>query len=207
MPTLRAAVGLSVIAVFAVTSVRAISARVAADRAPVVAPTLDATADTVAVLAGGCFWGVEAVFRHVKGVHTAESGFTDGAESVRLTYDPKVVSYGTLLRVFFSVVHDPTQLDRQGPDRGAQYRSAVFYASQEQKKVVTDYIAQLTAAHAYDKPIVTELAPLSRFSVAAVYHQDYARKNPNAPYIVINDHPKIAALEKNFPALWRDPAL
>jgi len=204
--------------------VRAVSARSSAARPVLPPPAIEATGDTVAVFAGGCFWGVEAVFRHVKGVHSAASGFAGGAinapsyalvssgttghaESVRITYDPKVVSYGTLLRVFFSVAHDPTQLNRQGPDRGTQYRSAIFYASDEQKKVAMSYIAQLEQAHAFAAPIVTQVAPLDAFHMAEEYHQDYARKNPHAPYIMINDAPKVTALERGFPALWRDPPL
>ncbi len=224
MPTLRSAVALSVIAVAATMGVRAVSARSAASRPSLPAPTISATSDTVAVLAGGCFWGVEAVFRHVKGVKSVVSGFAGGsinaptyavvssgttghAEAVRITYDPKVVSYGTLLQVFFSVAHDPTQLNRQGPDRGTQYRSAIFYGSEEQRKVAEAYIGQLGKAHSFEAPIVTEVARLEAFHAAEEYHQDYARKNPHAPYIMINDAPKIAALEREFRSLWRDPAL
>lgn len=174
-----------------------------------------------AVFAGGCFWGVEAVFEHVKGVTDARSGYAGGdaktadyekvsdgdtghAESVQVTFDPEKVSYGQLLQIFFSVVHDPTQLNYQGPDHGTQYRSAIFYTSDEQKKMASDYIESLTKAKAFAKPIVTEVSPLKQFFEAEKYHQDYLKRHPNEPYIVINDQPKVAALKKQFPELWRD---
>jgi len=175
-----------------------------------------------AVFAGGCFWGVEAVFRHVKGVSTAVSGYAGGgksgvpsyetvssgatghAESVEVTYDPTKVTYGQLLRVFFSVAHDPTQLNRQGPDHGTQYRSAIFFVDDEQKRVAQAYIDQLTAAKTFASPIVTQVAPLPAFYKAEDYHQNYLALHPNQPYIVFNDLPKIAALKKQFPDLYID---
>src|SRR6478609_4626857 len=185
-----------------------------AARQPVPEPKIDAPRTgglQTAVFAGGCFWGVEAVFEHVKGVTNAVSGYAGGkpanpsyedvssgttghAESVRVTWDPKQVSYGTLLKVFFEVAHDPTTLNRQGPDHGTQYRSAIFYRSPEQQKVAESYVAQLTAAHAFKDPIVTQIAPLPAFYRAEEYHQDYFTKNRYTPYIVINDAPKVAAL-------------
>ncbi len=177
--------------------------------------------DAVAVFAGGCFWGVQAVFEHIKGVKSATSGYAGGtvrspsyedvssgetghAESVRVVYDPAVVSYGELLRVFFSVVHDPTQLNRQGPDVGPNYRSAIFYVNDEQKRLAQAYIDQLTKAKVFPRPIVTQVAPLHGFYPAEAYHQDYALHHPDNPYIVINDAPKVANLRKEFPALYRE---
>ena len=172
-------------------------------------------APQTAVFAGGCFWGVEAVFRHIKGVSSAVSGYAGGdvksadyetvssgstghAESVKVTYDPARVTYGQLLKVFFSVAHDPTQLNRQGPDRGTQYRSAIFTANDEQKKVAEAYIAQLGAAKVYKKPIVTKVGPLEAFYAAEAYHQDYLTLHPNQPYIAYNDIPKVENLKKIF---------
>jgi peptide-methionine (S)-S-oxide reductase len=172
-----------------------------------------------AVFAGGCFWGVEAVFENTKGVSKAVSGYAGGkvaspsyeqvssgltghAEAVSVTYDPSKVSYGQLLKVFFAVAHNPTELNRQGPDTGTQYRSAIFYANPEQQRVAQAYIAQLQAAKAFPRPIVTELAPLKKFYDAEAYHQDYLVRNPTQPYIVINDLPKLAALKKELPALY-----
>lgn len=172
-----------------------------------------------AVLSGGCFWGVEAVFEHVKGVTQVTSGYSGGtaetakyklvssgatahAESVRISYDPSRITYGQLLKVFFSVAHDPTELNRQGPDVGKHYRSAIFYANEEQKKVAHAYIAQLNAARAFRRPIVTEVAPLKAYYEAEAYHQDYAARNPTQPYIVIHDLPKIANLQRQFPDLY-----
>jgi peptide-methionine (S)-S-oxide reductase len=172
-----------------------------------------------AVFAGGCFWGVEAVFENVRGVSKSVSGYAGGvaktatyeqvssgttghAESVSVTYDPSQVTYGQLLKVFFAVAHNPTELNRQGPDSGTQYRSAIFYANPEQQRVAQAYIAQLQAAKAFRKPIVTEVAPLKAFYAAEAYHQDYLVRNPTQPYIVINDLPKLAALKKELPALY-----
>lgn len=176
-----------------------------------------------AIFAGGCFWGIEAVFEHVRGVKNVVSGYSGGdsadaqyklvsrgrtqhAESVRIVYDPSVVSYGTLLQVFFSVAHDPTQFNRQGPDVGKHYRSSIFYNSESQKQTAEDYIRTMTAERVYSKPIVTQLTPLDRFYPAEPYHQDYARKNPHNPYIVTHDLPKVAALEKKFPKLYKSEA-
>jgi peptide-methionine (S)-S-oxide reductase len=172
-----------------------------------------------AVLAGGCFWGVEAVFEHVKGVTQIVSGYSGGAketaeyykvssggtghaESVRITYDPSRITYGQLLKVYFSVAHDPTELNRQGPDVGTQYRSAVFYANDEQERVAKAYIAQLEAAKAFARPIVTQVVRLRAFYPAESYHQDYLEHHPDQPYIVINDLPKLAALQRQFPDLY-----
>ncbi|MBI1980363.1 MAG: peptide-methionine (S)-S-oxide reductase MsrA [Methylocystis sp.] len=177
------------------------------------------------VVAGGCFWGVQGMFQRVKGVSRAVSGYAGGAretahydkvsqgdaghaESVEITYDPKAVSLGELLRVYFSVAHDPTQLNRQGPDVGAQYRSAIFVANAEQEKVARDYIAQLSGAKAFSAPIVTTLEPLKAFYPAEAYHQDYLVRHPAQPYIVYNDLPKIDNLKRLFPSLYREsPAL
>lgn len=190
---------------------------------PLPAPSLDAPAASsaglqTAVFAGGCFWGVEAVYRHLKGVTKAVSGYAGGktpnpsyemvssgltghAESVEVTYDPKVVSYGQLLRVFFSVAHDPTELNRQGPDVGTQYRSAIFFANDEQQKIANAYIAQLDAAKAFPAKIVTQVAPLAKFYPAEGYHQNYLALHPTQPYIVYNDLPKLDELKKQFPAM------
>lgn len=175
--------------------------------------------DQVAVFAGGCFWGVEAVFEHVKGVKQSSSGYVGGsaatarysligsgltghAESVRVVFDPSKVSYGQLLKVFFSVAHDPTQLNRQGPDRGTQYRSAIFHTNDSQRAVAAAYIKQLNAAKVFPKTIVTQLQPLVKFYPAEDYHQDYARLHPDNPYIVINDAPKVVALKTLLPNLY-----
>jgi len=183
-------------------------------------PLAAAKSSATAVFAGGCFWGVEAVFEHVKGVRQVSSGYVGGsagdanyravgggssghAESVKVIYDPSQVSYGQLLKVFFSVAHDPTQLNRQGPDRGTQYRSAIFYGDPQQQKIANAYLAQLGAAKAFPAPIVTQLTPLKAFYPAEAYHQDYARLHPNDPYIVYNDAPKVVALKQQFPALYR----
>ena len=174
----------------------------------------------VAVFAGGCFWGVEAVFRHTKGVTSAVSGYAGGdaksadyetvstgstghAESVQVTYDPKQVSYGELLRVFFSVAHDPTQLNRQGPDHGTQYRSAIFYSNEDQKRVAQAYVEQLGQAKAFSSPIVTQIVPLPAFYPAEGYHQNYLAQHRSQPYIVINDLPKLYQLKEQFPDYYR----
>ena len=176
-----------------------------------------ASGQQVAVLAGGCFWGMEAVFERVKGVKSVVSGYAGGAakdatyarvstertkhaEAVRITYDPKLVSYGTLLRVYFSVAHDPTQLNRQGPDVGPSYRSAIFPQSQAQAEVARSYIAQLKGAKAYQRPIVTRIES-GRFFAAEDYHQDFMRKNPRHPYILAHDVPKVRALAQLMPKL------
>src|SRR6266700_4046930 len=172
-----------------------------------------------AVISGGCFWGVQAVFQHVKGVISATSGYAGGssktaeyevvstgetghAESVRIVYDPSQITYGELLRVFFSVAHDPTQLNRQGPDEGTQYRSSIFYSSDEQRRIADAYIAQLDNAKAFPRSIVTQVAPLKGFYAAEAYHQNYAANHPHNPYIVYNDAPKVAHLRQQFPELY-----
>jgi peptide-methionine (S)-S-oxide reductase len=173
-----------------------------------------------AVLAGGCFWGVDAVFKHVKGVsrvlagysggsastaeyETVSSGTTGHAESVKITYDPSLISYGELLRIFFSVATDPTQLNRQGPDTGTQYRSVIFYASEEQKQTALAYIDQLNKAKIFSAPIVTQVVPLKAFYPAEEYHQNFLERHPDQPYIVFNDLPKLRELQKQFPDLYK----
>jgi len=187
-------------------------------------PAVDAALATTkgeqtAVVAGGCFWGIQAVYQHVKGVIKATSGYSGGAantaeyelvsngdtghaESVKITYDPSQITYGQLLRVFFSVAHDPTQLNRQGPDTGAQYRSSIFYSSDEQKRIAEAYIAQLEKTKVFPRPIVTQVVPLKAFYPAEAYHQDYAAHHPDNPYIVYNDAPKVANLRQQFPDLY-----
>lgn len=172
-----------------------------------------------AVFAGGCFWGTQSVFQRVKGVTATTAGYSGGsaatatyaqvttettghAESVKVVYDPSKLTYGQLLRIFFTV-HDPTQLNRQGPDVGTSYRSAIFYTNDEQKKIATAYIAQMEAAHVFSKPIVTQVVPLKGFYDAESYHQDYATKNPNNPYIMVCDRPKIETLKRDFPELFQ----
>ena len=172
-----------------------------------------------AVLSGGCFWGVQAVFQHVKGVISATSGYAGGsaktaeyeivstgetghAESVQIVFDPSQITYGELLRVFFSVAHDPTQLNRQGPDEGSQYRSSIFYSSDEQKRIAEAYIAQLDQAKIFPRPIVTKVVALQAFYPAEAYHQNYATLHPNQPYIVFNDAPKVEHLRQQFPDLY-----
>ena len=183
------------------------------------APVSAAKSTQTAVFAGGCFWGVEAVFEHVRGVTQVVSGYSGGsadaakydqvssggtghAESVRISYDPSRITYGQLLKVFFSVAHDPTELNRQGPDSGTQYRSAIFFANDEQKRVAEAYIGQLQAARAFPRPIVTQVTALKAFYEAEAYHQDYLVRHPNQPYIVINDLPKVANLQRQFPSLY-----
>ncbi|RZJ27057.1 MAG: peptide-methionine (S)-S-oxide reductase [Haliea sp.] len=178
-------------------------------------------ATETAVFAGGCFWGVQAVFQHTQGVLNAVSGYSGGgkdtanyasigsgrtghAEAVQVTYDPKLISYGKLLQIYFSVAHDPTQLNRQGPDTGTQYRSAIFFTGAAQQQVAERYIAQLDAAKVYPAKIVTQLTPLAAFYPAEAYHQDYATRNPNSPYIRRFDLPKIANLKTVMPAFYRD---
>ncbi|MGA2909716.1 MAG: peptide-methionine (S)-S-oxide reductase MsrA [Terracidiphilus sp.] len=173
-----------------------------------------------AVFAGGCFWGTQAVFERVKGVVATTAGYSGGsaetatydqvttettghAESVKVVYDPSRITYGKLLQIFFSV-HDPTQLNRQGPDVGTSYRSAIFYTSEEQRKISTEYIAQLDAARVFPKPIVTQVVPLKGFYDAESYHQDYALHNPDNPYILVCDRPKIETLRKEFPDLFQE---
>ncbi|HVZ00622.1 MAG TPA: peptide-methionine (S)-S-oxide reductase MsrA [Dongiaceae bacterium] len=183
------------------------------------APKAAAPGEEKAVLAGGCFWGMQLVFEHVKGVkhvtagyaggtkETAEyevvsSGTTGHAESVEVTFDPSVVSYGQILKVYFGVAHDPTELNRQGPDEGTQYRSSIFFADPDQQKVAQAYIDQLQAAHVFPSPIVTTVTPLQGFYPAEDYHQDYAVHHPDNPYIVFNDLPKLADLKQDLPDLY-----
>jgi peptide-methionine (S)-S-oxide reductase len=200
------------------------------DDAVVIAPpAMDLPADSnnlqTAVFAGGCFWGVQGVFQHVQGVKNAVSGYDGGAastaqydsvsggdtghaESVAVTYDPSKVSYGKLLQIYFSVAHNPTELNRQGPDSGTQYRSAIFAQNAEQQKIAQAYIAQLDAAKVFDKPIVTQIETGKAFYPAESYHQDFLTENPSYPYIVINDLPKVAQLKKLFPDQYRaEPVL
>jgi peptide-methionine (S)-S-oxide reductase len=183
------------------------------------APIAATKGEQTAVFAGGCFWGIQAVFQHVKGVLNATSGYSGGAantaeyelvstgdtghaESVKITFDPSQITYGQLLRVFFSVAHDPTQLNRQGPDSGTQYRSVIFYNSGEQKRIAEAYIAQLGKAKVFSRPVVTQVVTLKAFYSAEAYHQDYAANHPNNPYIVYNDAPKVAHLHQQFPELY-----
>jgi peptide-methionine (S)-S-oxide reductase len=174
-----------------------------------------------AVLSGGCFWGVQGVYQHLKGVKQAVSGYTGGAkntaeyetvsegntghaESVQITFDPAVVSYGEILQVFFSVAHNPTELNRQGPDSGTQYRSNIWFADAQQQKIATAYIAQLDKAKVFSKPIVTRVDPVKGFYPAEAYHQDYLYLNPTYPYIAFNDIPKVENLKKVFPGMYMD---
>jgi peptide-methionine (S)-S-oxide reductase len=171
------------------------------------------------VLAGGCFWGVQAVFQHVKGVKTAWSGYAGGsastadyesvssgrtghAESVQITYDTSQITYGQLLQIFFSVAHDPTELNRQGPDEGTQYRSAIFFANEAQRRIAQGYVDQLNAAKVFKHKVVTEISPLKGFFKAEAYHQDYVKHNPSNPYVMYNDLPKLSGLKKEFPQLY-----
>lgn len=192
---------------------------------PVPAPTTDearatASSKQTAVVAGGCFWGIQAVFSHVKGVISATSGYSGGtvknpdyetvssgstghAESVEIVYDPSKVTYGELLRVFFSVALDPTELNRQGPDEGTQYRSVVFYKNDEQKKIAEAYIAQLDGAHVFPRKIVTQVVPLQAFYMADAFHQNYFALHPYQPYIVEYDAPKVENLKKEFPDIYK----
>jgi peptide-methionine (S)-S-oxide reductase len=188
---------------------------------PVVSPAPPVTVkgEQTAVFAGGCFWGVEAVFEHIKGVRVVTSGYSGGAaktadyetvsggetghaEAVKITYDPAQISYEQLLKVFFAVAHDPTELNRQGPDTGTQYRSAIFYADEQQKRLAESYVAELAKTKTFSKPIVTQIVALDKFYKAEDYHQDYLVRHPNEPYIVINDQPKVENLRKQFPQLY-----
>ena len=193
--------------------------------APTMDPAPGAAGPQTAVLAGGCFWGVQAVFEHVSGVTRVIAGYAGGAkahptyddvttemtghaESVQITYDPAKVSYGTLLHVYFSVAHNPTELNRQGPDSGPSYRSNIFYTSDAQKTVAQAYIAQLNGAHAFPRPIVTRVDAFAAFYPAEDYHQDFLVKNPSYPYIVINDQPKLVNFKRLLPSIYRDaPAM
>jgi peptide-methionine (S)-S-oxide reductase len=189
---------------------------------PIVDDTVaTAKSQQTVVIAGGCFWGIQAVFQHVKGVTSATSGYSGGAastaeyekvssgdtghaESVKITYDPSQITYGQLLKVFFSVAHDPTELNRQGPDTGTQYRSSIFYSTKDQKRIAEAYIAQLDKAKVFSRPIVTQVVGLKAFYPAEAYHQGYATLHPDNPYIVYNDAPKVAHLQQEFPGLYKN---
>ncbi|HEY0630014.1 MAG TPA: peptide-methionine (S)-S-oxide reductase MsrA [Sphingomicrobium sp.] len=222
--TSRAKLGLSAVAAIAAVSIFALmnQSRPIEAAAHVPPPALIEPASgnrDVAVLAGGCFWGVEAVFEHVKGVSDVRSGFAGGApksanyanvssgrtrhaEAVRIVFDPQVVSYGDLLRIFFAVAHDPTQVNRQGPDVGPQYRSAIFPQSPAQARIARSYISQLGKARAFSSPIATKIEQ-GGFAEAEAHHQDFMRRNPAHPYVVVHDRPKLAALKRQFPARWK----
>jgi peptide-methionine (S)-S-oxide reductase len=210
------------LAIFSLTLAVACSASKAAVRVPdpaVDTPLAKTSGSATLVLAGGCFWGVQGVFQHVKGVTSVTSGYSGGAantaeyetvstgstghaESVRIVYDPSKVSLGQLLKVFFSVAHDPTELNRQGPDDGTQYRSVIFYGDDEQKRIAQAYIDQLNRAKVFDAPIVTQLTALKGFYPAEGYHQDYLKHHPHEPYIMFNDLPKLDHLHKTLPDLY-----
>ncbi len=214
---------LRVLAVFPIIitlACNAVTATVSIPDPVVDAPLAATKGQQTVVLAGGCFWGIQAVFEHVKGVIDVKAGYSGGsadaahyeivstgetghAESVRIVYDPSQMTYGQLLKVFFSVAHNPTQLNRQGPDIGTQYRSAIFYSGGEQKNIAEAYIDQLNKAKVFDRRIATEVVALKVFYEAEAYHQDYAVHHPNEPYIVMNDLPKVANLRKQFPNLYR----
>ena len=221
-----AVVGLALVLVVAMGVRSMVHGQVRTEKLPAplvdeqVAPGTAAHSET-AVFAGGCFWGVQTTYERIKGVEKTWAGYSGGtketanysavssettkhAESVKVVFDPARISYGTLLRVFFSVVHDPTQLNRQGPDVGTSYRSVIFYTTPEQEKIAKAYIAQLDAAKAFPKPIVTQVVPLEAFYEAEDYHQDYAEKNPDNPYIQVCDIPKVHALQAQFPELFQD---
>ena len=217
-PYSRLSICAAAIGALAISALSTVPSRAAEDAVIIPAPASDLQASDgvqTAILAGGCFWGVQGVFQHTAGVLNAVSGYAGGtkatanytlvstgatshAETVEIKYDPKKVSYGKLLQIFFSVIHDPTQLNRQGPDTGTQYRSAIFTGNDEQKKVAEAYIAQLNAAKVYKKPIVTKVGPLQAFYAAEDYHQDYLTLHPNQPYIAFNDIPKVENLKKIF---------
>jgi peptide-methionine (S)-S-oxide reductase len=215
-----------IIGFFAWTAVRSIGAKPSEPKFPFPKPAVDAplaaaNGQETVVLAGGCFWGVQAVFEHLKGVTSATSGYAGGhvespgyemvssgltghAESVNVMFDPSLISFGQILMVYFSVAHDPTQLNRQGPDSGSQYRSAIFYSSEDQKRIAVAYVEQLDAAQVYPRRIVTQIAPLKAFYRAEEYHQDYLKSHTGEPYIIYNDLPKLANLKKGFPELYRE---
>lgn len=216
-----------ILALVAWTALRALGARPPATpkgpfpNASLDAPLAAARGQQTVVLAGGCFWGTQAVFEHLKGVISATAGYSGGyvkdpsyeavsmgvtghAESVSIVYDPSQITYGQILMVYFSVAHDPTQWNRQGPDTGSQYRSAIFYVNDEQKRIAEAYIAQLDAAKVYSRKIVTKVEPFKAFYPAEAYHQDYLKQNPDNPYIVYNDLPKLANLKKQCPALYHE---
>lgn len=219
----KASVLIAVLLIVAAAIVACSAAKASATAIPdpaLDAPLASSKGEQTAVLAGGCFWGVEAVFEHVKGVSDVRSGYSGGspaaadyekvssgetghAESVRITYDASQISYGQLLKVFFSVAHDPTELNRQGPDTGTQYRSAIFYSNEEQKRIAQAYIDQLNRAKVFARPIVTQVSAFQSFNDAEAYHQDYLVHHPNEPYIVFNDLPKVENLRKQLPGLYK----
>lgn len=219
--SLPARFGLALAALLAIALIAFDSSQAAAQQVP--APSFDPRPDSTeqtAVLAGGCFWGVEGVFEHVRGVKSVRSGYSGGdkdtarykrvtrgntghAESVEIVYDPQQISYGQILQVFFSVVHDPTQVNRQGPDIGTHYRSAIFYGDEQQQQVAQRYIAQLQQAKVYAKSIATQVTPLKGFYEAEPEHQDFVARNPRVPYVAYHDLPKIENLKKAFPAIYR----
>jgi peptide-methionine (S)-S-oxide reductase len=211
---------LAILWIIATLGCNAVTARVTIPDPVIDDPLAPAKGRQTAVFAGGCFWGIQAVFQHVRGVIRATSGYSGGeaktaqyemvsdgntghAESVRITYDPSLISYGQLLKVFFAIAHDPTQLNRQGPDTGTQYRSAIFFSDANQERIARAYIEQLNQAKVFDRSIVTEVVALKAFYEAEAYHQDYADHHPNDPYIVMNDLPKVANLRKQLPDLYR----
>jgi peptide-methionine (S)-S-oxide reductase len=212
-------VSLSIISLISVVLVRGASKAILANPATDISNSTAKVKQT-AVFAGGCFWGMSAVFEHLKGVSDVVSGFSGGsaatadyelissgltghAESVKITYDPSEISYGQLLKIYFFVAHDPTQLNRQGPDSGRQYRSVIFFANDEQNQIALNYINQLNKAHIFPKQIVTQLVPLKGFYKAQEYHQHFIDRNPNYPYVVVNDLPKLAQLKSQFPNLYK----
>ena len=221
-PYSRLSICAAAIGALAISALSTVPSRAAEDAVIIPAPASDLQASDgvqTAILAGGCFWGVQGVFQHTAGVLNAVSGYAGGtkatanytlvstgatshAETVEIKYDPKKISYGKILQIFFSVVHDPTQLNRQGPDVGSQYRSAIFTVNDEQKKVTEAYIAQLNAAKVYKKPIVTKVGPLEAFYAAEAYHQDYLTLHPTQPYIAYNDIPKVENLKKVFSEIY-----
>jgi peptide-methionine (S)-S-oxide reductase len=226
-PRIGRGIAIAVIVAFvAWSAVRSIGAKPNEPKFPFPKPAVDeplssTKSQATAVLAGGCFWGVQAVFEHLKGVtavaagysggHTespgyemVSSGLTGHAESVSITFDPSQISYGQILMVYFSVAHDPTQLNRQGPDSGSQYRSAIFYSNDEQKRIAVAYVAQIDAAKVYPARIVTQIAPIQAFYRAEEYHQDYLKSHTHEAYIVYNDLPKLEHLKTQFPELYRE---
>ncbi len=226
-PRIGRGIAIAVIVAFvAWSAVRSIGAKPNEPKFPFPKPAVDeplssTKGQATAVLAGGCFWGVQAVFEHLKGVTSVAAGYSGGhvespgyemvstgltghAESVSITFDPAQISYGQILMVYFSVAHDPTQLNRQGPDSGSQYRSAIFYSNDEQKRIAVAYVAQIDAAKVYPARIVTQIAPIQAFYRAEEYHQDYLKNHPHEPYIVYNDLPRLEHLKTQFPELYRE---
>jgi peptide-methionine (S)-S-oxide reductase len=202
-------------------SVKAINNQTNATRTTTAMSTVNQKGMKTAVFAGGCFWGTEAVFEHLKGVTNVVSGYSGGtaatanyeavgtgltghAESIIITYDPSQISYEKLLEIYFYVAHDPTQLNRQGPDRGTQYRSAIFFTNSEQQQIAAAYIERLNQTKSFSNPVVTQLAPLEKFYAAEDYHQDFIVHNPNYPYVVVHDLPKLAQLRKQFPDIYKE---